>query len=136
VWQPRPDNRLSVPGPPLTASASDYPRPPALVPCERRVRIELGAIVVAQSRAALRILKTSPAPTIYVPPGDIAAGCIHPVAGRSFSEWTGVASYLDVIAPARCPERAAWTYPELTPRYAALRHHVAFYRGRMDARLA
>ena len=28
----------------MTESVWDYPRPPALVPCERRVRVELGAI--------------------------------------------------------------------------------------------
>jgi uncharacterized protein (DUF427 family) len=37
----------------------DYPRPPALVPCERRVRIELSGEVLADSTAALRVLETS-----------------------------------------------------------------------------
>ena len=46
----------------------DYPRPPALEPCERRVRIELGGVVIADSTAALRVLETSHPPTIYVPP--------------------------------------------------------------------
>ena len=51
----------------------DYPRPPALVPSARRVRIELGGVVVADSTAALRVLETSHPPTLYVPPGDIDA---------------------------------------------------------------
>ena len=50
----------------------DYPRPPALEPCERRVRIELGGVVIADSTAALRVLETSHPPTIYVPPQDLS----------------------------------------------------------------
>jgi len=117
----------------VTESVWDYPRPPALVPCERRVRIELGGVVVTESCAALRVLETSHPPTIYVPPADILSGCIVSAAGRSFCEWKGVAGYLDVIVPARCEARAAWTYPGPTAPYAALRDHVAFYPGRMDA---
>ena len=45
----------------------DYPRPPVLVPCERRVRIELGGVLIADSTAAHRVLETSHPPTIYVP---------------------------------------------------------------------
>ena len=37
----------------------DYPRPPALVPCERRVRMRLGGVEIADSTRALRVLETS-----------------------------------------------------------------------------
>lgn len=121
------------PDDPGTESVWDYPRPPALVPCERRVRIELGGVTVVDSTRALRVLETSHPPTIYIPPGDIAAGCIQPAAGRSFCEWKGVAGYLEVIAGGRHEARAAWTYPEPVPAYAGLRDHVAFYPSRMDA---
>ena len=57
----------------------------------------------------------------------------QPAAGRSFCEWKGIASYLDVVAGARREARAAWTYPDPVPAYAALRDHVAFYPSRMDA---
>lgn len=117
----------------MTESVWDYPRPPALVPCERRVRVELGGAAVADSTSALRVLETSHPPTIYIPPADIAAGCIEPVAGRSFCEWKGVATYLDVVGGQRREVRAAWRYPDPAAPYDALRDHVAFYPGRMDA---
>lgn len=117
----------------MNESVWDYPRPPALVACTRRVRIELGGVVVARSDSALRVLETSHPPTIYVPPSDVAAGCIKPAAGRSYCEWKGVAGYLDVVAGTCVQARAAWTYPEPVAAYAALRDHVAFYPGRMDA---
>ena len=117
----------------MSESVWDYPRPPALVPCNRRVRIELGGVTVADSASALRILETSHPPTIYIPPADIDPACIRPAAGRSYCEWKGDASYVDVLAGERCEPRAGWSYPDPVARYEALRDHVAFYPGRMDA---
>ena len=134
MWQHRRDSCLSgVADDPATESVWDYPRPPATEPCARRVRIELGGVIVVDSSSALRVLETSHPPTIYVPPADIAPGCIEPAAGSSFCEWKGVASYLDVAGGRRRAARAAWTYRDPVPAYAALRDHVAFYPSRMDA---
>lgn len=114
-------------------SVWDYPRPPALVPCARRVRIELGGATIADSTRALRILETSHPPTIYVPPQDIAPGVLTDRAGRtSFCEYKGTAAYLDVAASDRVETAAAWTYRNPTAAYRALRDHVAFYPSRMD----
>ena len=117
----------------MTERVWDYPRPPALVPCARRVRVELGGVTVADSTNALRVLETSHPPTIYVPPGDIAAGCLNAAAGRSFCEWKGIARYFDVVAGGRREAAAGWAYPDPAAPYEALRDHVAFYPGRMDA---
>lgn len=112
----------------------EYPRPPALVPCERRVRIELGGTVVVDTTLALRVLETSHPPTIYVPPADVAAGALRPVPGRrSVCEWKGQASYYDVLGGERTEAAAAWTYHQPVARYAELRDHVCFYPSRMDA---
>jgi uncharacterized protein (DUF427 family) len=107
----------------------DYPRPPALVPCERRVRIEVDGRTIVDSVAALRVLETSHPPTIYVPPADVADGVLTPGRGRSLCEWKGTASYYDVCGR----ERAAWFYPSPVPSFAALEDHVCFYPSRMDA---
>jgi uncharacterized protein (DUF427 family) len=118
----------------VTENVWDYPRPPALVPCERRVRVEHGGAVVADSGGALRVLETSHPPTIYVPPGDVAPGALRPAAGSSLCEWKGRAAYFDVIgADGRVAARAAWSYPAPSPAFAALAGHVAFYPGRVDA---
>ncbi len=117
----------------MSESVWDYPRPPALEPCARRVRIEFGGRVIADSRAALRILETSHPPTIYIPPDDVVTECFEPAGGRSFCEWKGDASYFDVVAGGRRSPQAAWTYRDPATRYAALRDHIAVYPGRMDA---
>jgi uncharacterized protein (DUF427 family) len=134
VWQHSGDTDLSVRGEPaVSESVWDYPRPPAVEPCARRVRIELGGVTIVDSTAALRVLETSHPPTIYVPPADIAPGCIQPAAGSSFCEWKGIAGYLDVVAGERREPRAAWTYRDPVAAYSRLRDHVAFYPSRMDA---
>jgi len=111
----------------------DYPRPPALVPCGRRVRVVLGGVTIADSTRALRVLETSHPPTVYVPPEDVVREHFIPASGSSFCEWKGVASYVDVAAGGRREERAAWFYPDPVAAYATLRDHITVYPGRMDA---
>lgn len=111
----------------------DYPRPPALVPCERRVRIELGGVVIADSTRALRVLETSHPPTIYVPPEDIDVAHVTPSSARStFCEWKGSAHYYDAAAGDRREPAVAWAYAAPTGGFGALKDHLSFYPGRMD----
>jgi len=111
----------------------DYPRPPALVPCDRRVRVVVGGVVIADSTAALRVLETSHPPTIYVPPDDVLSDALAESRSRStVCEWKGRATYLDVVAGERRVAAAGWTYRHPVARYAALRDHVAFFPGRVD----
>ena len=115
---------------PVIEDVWQYPRPPALVPCERRVRIELGGRTIADSTAALRVLETSHPPTIYVPPSDFTPGVLRESARRpTVCEWKGRATYLDLLDEVA----AGWTYRDPVAAFAALRDHVAVYPGRMDA---
>jgi uncharacterized protein (DUF427 family) len=115
-------------------SVWDYPRPPAVVPCERRVRVEVGGRTLADSIRALRVLETSHPPTIYVPPGDVRADLLAPSAvRRTWCEFKGSARYLDAVVDGRRVPAVAWTYPDPSPGYEALRDHLAFYPGRVGA---
>jgi uncharacterized protein (DUF427 family) len=114
-------------------SVWDYPRPPRVEPCRRRVRAVLGGVVVADSSRALRVLETASPPTIYVPRADVREECLVPAAGGSWCEWKGRAAYFDVVSGEQLAEQAAWTYHNPTPPFGQLAGHVAFYPGRMDA---
>ncbi len=114
-------------------SVWDYPRPPALVACERRVRVELGGVTIVDSERALRVLETSHPPAIYVPPEDVLEGVLERLRmKRTFCEYKGVASYFDVTAGGRTARAAAWTYRKPSERFSALADHVSFYPGRVD----
>src|SRR4051794_3354095 len=115
-------------------SVWDYPRPPALAPCARRVRIRQGDVWVADSNRALRILETASPPTIYIPAADVRTEMLEEAPEKhSVCEWKGRASYFHLGGKATRAEHAAWTYPEPNQAYAALRDHYAFYAGRVDA---
>ena len=122
-----------IPPGPGQESVWDYPRPPRVEPCRRRVRAVLGDIVVADSTRALRVLETAGPPTIYVPRQDVSMDHLRPARGTSWCEWKGQAAYFDVVAGDRAAEQAAWTYPRPTPSFAMLADHLAFFAGRMDA---
>jgi len=103
------------------------------VPCERRVRVEIGGEVLAESDGALRVLETSHPPTIYLPPQDVRGDLLIAVGRQSFCEWKGNATYFDVEAGGRTEAAAAWTYRDPSPGFSALRDFVSLYPGRMDA---
>jgi uncharacterized protein (DUF427 family) len=110
-----------------------YPRPPALVPSERRVRIVLGGETIADSTRALRVLETSHPPTIYVPPEDFVPGALTDGQGRSLCEWKGRARYHDLHGGGKTARAAGWSYPKPTRRFAALKDLVCVYASRVDA---
>jgi uncharacterized protein (DUF427 family) len=105
-----------------------------VVPCARRVRVELGRAVLADSTRALRVLETSHPPTVYVPPGDARSDLLAASdAPSTWCEFKGTARYLDATVGGRRVRAVGWTYPDPSPGYEALRDHIAFYPGRVDA---
>ena len=113
-------------------SVWSYPRPAVAEPTSVRVLIELGGIVIVDTRRSVRPLETSHPPSYYVPRDDIRPGTLLPADGSSCCEWKGHARYFDVVAGAVRRERAAWSYAAPTPGFALLRGHVAFYAAAMD----
>ena len=122
-----------VPPGPGQRSVWDFPRPPALEPVGETVRIAFGGREIARTDRALQVLETSHPPTVYLPPDAFAPGALVPRPETSGCEWKGRAVYFDVVSgEARAP-KAGWGYPDPTPRFAALKDHVAVYAGPMDA---
>jgi uncharacterized protein (DUF427 family) len=104
------------------------------VPCRRRVRVELAGELLAEATRALRVLETSHPPTIYLPPADVRQDLLAESDARSsWCEFKGAARYLDAIVAGRRCLAVGWCYPNPAPEYEALRDHVAFYPGRVDA---
>ena len=113
-------------------SVWDYPRPPALEPATRRVRVELAGVVIAASTGAVRVLETSHAPTYYVPPADTVRRYFSPAAGSSYCEWKGTAAYWTITAGGVTIAGRAWSYPRPIPAFADLTDYVAFYPADFD----
>ena len=115
-------------------SVWDYPRPPRIEPCARTVRIEHGGVAIAESDRALRVCETASPPTIYVPREEVRMELLVEVPDRhTHCEWKGRAHYFDLDAGGSRAAAAAFHYPEPRTAFAALRDHVSFYPGRVDA---
>lgn len=109
----------------------DYPRPPMLMPDQRRVRVEFSGVLVAETRNAIRCLETASPPTFYIPPEDVDSKLIVPAAGSSWCEWKGRARYWSVRVGDRVAANAAWSYLAPEQRYAELAGYLSFYPGRV-----
>ena len=111
----------------------DYPRPPRVDRSDKTVVVVLGGIEVCRTTAAVRVLETSHPPAWYLPVDDWRPGSLVPADGSSYCEFKGMAAYLDVVGGDVRAERAAWTYPDPTRGFEALRGTVSVYPGRMDS---
>jgi uncharacterized protein (DUF427 family) len=117
-------------------SVWDYPRPPRIEPTSRHLEVVFADLVVADSRAALKVMETASPPAYYVPPEDVRADLLVRTEDRStFCEWKGRAAYFDIRAGDRVAPRAAWTYPRPNRAFTALAGYVAFYPALVDAAL-
>ncbi|GAA5155720.1 DUF427 domain-containing protein [Nocardioides marinquilinus] len=127
----RPPTKPDQPGP-GQESCWDYPRPPALDVSHEHVQVVLGGVVVADTTRSWRVLETSHPPTYYLPFEAFVDGALRPAAGSSHCEWKGEAAYFDLLGGDRVAERAAWTYPDPTPRFADLMSAVAVMPAAVD----
>jgi uncharacterized protein (DUF427 family) len=121
-----------TPGP-NEESVWDYPRPPAVEPEERRVRIVFNDTTIADTTEALRVLETSHPPVYYLPPDDVATEYLERESRTTMCEFKGRAVYYTLTVGDRSVSQAAWQYPDPVERYAALTDHFAFYPSKMDA---
>ena len=114
-------------------SVWDYPRPPRLEPTSKHVRIVFNDAIIVDTNHAQRMLETSHPPTYYLPMADVKQEYLRKSGASTFCEFKGQAEYYDVVVGDRVAERAAWYYPDPSPRYPTLQGHIAFYAGPMDA---
>lgn len=127
--QARPAGAI-VPGP-GQQSVWDYPRPPVIVDDTRLVQVRFNNALIAETRAAKRVLETASPPTFYLPPEAVLSDSLRPGTGSSFCEWKGRATYLSVCTGDRCVDNGAWTYAEPLAEFTAIRNYLAFYPGRL-----
>ncbi len=108
------------------------PRPPRAELSLKPLKIIHRGVTVAETDTTIRTLETSHPPTYYIPPAGVSMGLLHPSQKRSFCEWKGVAIYYDVRIGDERLRDAAWSYPEPTAAFAALKDHIAFYASPFD----
>ena len=115
-------------------SVWDYPRPPRLEPVAERLRVVFAGRTVAETEAGFRVLETSHPPVYYFPPDSVVREFLVPAPGHSLCEFKGRAAYWHLELPGgQRAARAAWSYPEPSTAFAAIRDHLAFYASRLGS---
>ncbi|GAC1515665.1 MAG: DUF427 domain-containing protein [Gemmatimonadaceae bacterium] len=66
---------------------------------------------------------------VYFPPTAIRRQHFHPSATTTRCPWKGEAHYYTVTVDGETNLDAAWFYPDPEPAAAAIKDHVAFWRG-------
>jgi uncharacterized protein (DUF427 family) len=114
-------------------SVWDYPRPPRAERSTRRVRIVHRGVTIADSDRAMRVLETSHPPGMYLPAADVRMDLMAQSPSSSWCEFKGRAAYWTLHVEGHTIADVAWSYPDPTPGYEAVRDHLSFYPGRVDA---
>jgi uncharacterized protein (DUF427 family) len=65
----------------------------------------------------------------YFPRTAVRAEFLEDSATTTFCPWKGTASYHAVVVDGQRAGDAAWFYPEPKPEAAAIKDHVAFWKG-------
>jgi uncharacterized protein (DUF427 family) len=107
-------------------SVWDYPRPPILVESDSLVEVKLADLLLASTRASLRVLETASPPTYYLPPEAVDTSLLVRTDDGSFCEWKGQATYW---ALAQHPQGTpvGWSYESPSKRFAAIKSYLSFY---------
>ena len=116
-------------------SVWDYPRPPALKPDRRRIRVCFGDTIVAESTDCIRVLETAGAPTFYIPPHAVDTSILRNVDQRSICEWKGIATYCSIIEAIGDEFRlkpCGWQYTNPSPAFAEIKDFYSFYPSILD----
>jgi len=114
-------------------SVWDYPRPPRLEATAKLVQVFFNGERIAETRGAKRVLETSHPPTYYIPPEDVRLEILIASDRRTFCEFKGSALYYSLVEGDQRSVDAAWSYPDPTPEFEAIRDHIAFYPSRVQA---
>ena len=102
-------------------SVWDYPRPPRVEDSPRHIQVVFNGVIIADTTRARRVLETGHAPTYYVPPEDVRMEHFRPSPSRTICEWKGQAVYHTVVVGERTAQNAAWSYPNPTEPFSAIR---------------
>ncbi len=113
-------------------SVWDYPRPPRVEATNKHIQVIFNGEIIADTRIAWRVLETSHPPVYYISPEDISMHYLQRTRQQTVCEWKSTAVYYNVVVGGRTASNAAWSYPEPTPPFAAIKEYVAFYPGKMD----
>ena len=107
-----------------------------LAPVERRMRVWLSRVIVAESRHVLVMREGDYPPVYYFPRGDVTMDLLTATDRSSTCPFKGDASYWTIAAGDRAEENAAWSYESPYDEMLRIKGHIAFYDDRVKLEMA
>jgi uncharacterized protein (DUF427 family) len=104
-----------------------------LEPTPKRIRVEVGGEVIADSRRAMMLHESGLQPIYYFPPEDVRSDYFEPTDRHTHCPKKGDASYYTIRVGDEVVENGAWYYPDPLPGAPPIENLIAFYfdrRGR------
>jgi uncharacterized protein (DUF427 family) len=103
-----------------------------LEPTPKRIRVEVGGEVIADSRRAMMLHESGQQPIYYLPSEDVRQDVLEPSDRHTHCPKKGDASYYTINAGGETVDAGAWYYPDPLPDAPpALKGLIAFYFNRM-----
>jgi uncharacterized protein (DUF427 family) len=103
-----------------------------LEPSPKRIRVEVGGEIIADSLRAMLLHESGHQPVYYFPPDDVRAEVIEPSERHTHCPKKGDASYYTIRVGDHVVESGAWYYPEPIEGAPPIKDLIAFYFNRMD----
>ena len=101
-------------------------------PTARRVRVEFGGEIIADSYNVMLLKESSYELVYYFPQADVWSELLEPTDHTTASGYKGEAVHWSVRVGEREAENAAWVYPDTKDNRPDLRGYIAFKWGAMD----
>ncbi|MGW5639917.1 DUF427 domain-containing protein [Streptomyces sp. NPDC003832] len=98
----------------------------------RHVRVEIGGVLVADTRRPVLLFETGLPARYYLPPEDVRLDLFEATRHTSLCPYKGNARYWSFAGEADVPRNVLWSYPEPLPAVGAVEGRLAFYNEAVD----
>jgi uncharacterized protein (DUF427 family) len=98
----------------------------------KRVRVQTGGHVIADTIDALTLLEAGYGPVQYIPKGDIETGFLSQSAKVTQCPYKGAATHYSMMIDGALIENVAWSYEDPYPAVEAIRGRIAFYPDKVE----
>lgn len=101
-------------------------------PCPRRIRVEFGGEIIADSTAVFVLLESNHVPVYYFPEIDVRLDLLTESARTTFCPFKGEAAYRSIKVGDREAPDSVWRYETPFDEVAPVKGYLAFYWNQVD----
>ncbi|MEO6623991.1 MAG: DUF427 domain-containing protein [Burkholderiaceae bacterium] len=102
------------------------------MPCPKRIRVQVGGVVVADSINVILLYESDHLPVYYFPLGDIRADLLADSATTSACPFKGLASYRSFESEGRRVDDLVWRYAQPLPQCPDVSGYASFIWNKVE----